>query len=63
MDEQRDEAYKTYMSDSAVLILKALGVDVMDMPRYADMFEEDPETEETAEDIYAKFAPLRRDLS
>lgn len=66
MEQQRTEAYKTYMSDSLLLIntfISSLSKeDIPALPRYADMFEKNdkPENKETADQIYHRFDKLRR---
>ena len=61
MQEQRTEAYRVYMSDALVLIDTALARGEVDIPRYADMFQEKPqENEETADQIISRFDKLRR---
>ena len=62
MDEQRAEAYRTYMSDSFAILHTALTRGEIEIPRYADMFEggEDQQPEQTADEVFARFSNLRR---
>ena len=57
MEQQRIVAYRNYMSDSLVLINTALTRGEVEIPRYADMFDEKAEkpVEETAEQVITRF--------